>query len=244
MTEPQKTHDLREKPGMSANRLADYMAASEQARRSILRGCKFRPRARVIQHQDAKESISVWLSSGETDVGLLEARSETLRNGLQGSDFDNDVAEHNADYIDRFLETKPSLPSKAQEIGRAGKMPALDLEGFSLSFSPDLILRRINRRNVPKMGVAFFRYAKGKSISAEVGCWQGAISVGYLTTKLKQGLGDIDPEGDLCATVDMWSGHCHAAPGNAIYRFNEVRAASAGIVERWGQIAPPDNAVF
>lgn len=244
MTELQKTHDLREKPGMSANRLADYMAASEQARRSILRACKFRPRARLIQHQDAKESISSWLSSGDSDVAALEARSEMLRNGLQGSDFDNDVAEHNADYIDRFIEMMPSLPTKAQEIGKAGKMPALDLGGFALSFTPDLILRRINRRNVPKLGVGFFRYAKGKPISSEACCWQGAISMGYLTTKLKQGLGDVDPEGDLCVTIDMWSGQSHAAPSNANYRFNEVRAACAGIVERWGQIAPPENAIY
>jgi hypothetical protein len=243
MTE-QKTHDVRDKPGMSANRLADYMAASEQSKRSILRGCKYRPRARVVQHQDAKDSIADWLSSGDSDPGALQLRSETLRNGLFGSDFDNEVAEHNADYIDRFLKTSPALPIKAQQITKAGRMPALDLDGFSLSFSPDLILKRVNKRNVPKMGVAFFRYSKGKPLSSEVACWQGAISMGYLTTKLKQGLGDVDPEGDLCVALDMWSGQCHSAPTNAVYRFNEVRAACAGIVERWAQIPPPENAVL
>jgi len=229
---------------MSANRLADYMAASEQAKRSILRGCKYRPRARVIQHQDAKESISDWVSSGAVDPEALQARVEILRNGLQGSDFDNEVAEHNADYMERFLAMKPSLPAKAQEVTKAGKMPALDIGGFALSFSPNLVLKRVNQRNVPKIGVAFFRYAKGKPLDPEAACWQGAISMGYLTTKLKQGLGEMDAERELCVAVDMWSGTVHPAPSNAVYRFNEVRAACAGIVERWNQIQPPENAVF
>lgn len=239
-----KTHSLRAKPGMSASKLADYMAASEQARRSILRGCKYRPIARVVQHQAAKESIASFLSSGDSHDGALELRAEILRNGLHGSDFDNEVAEHNADYIERFLETAPELPSTAKEIAQAGKMPPLNLDGFSLSFAPDLILKRINQRNVPKMGVGFLRYGKNKTLSDEVGCWQGAISFGYLDTKLKQGASEIDPEKELCVTLDVWSGKCHPAPGNAIYRFNEVRAACAGIVERWAQIPAPEGAVF
>lgn len=239
-----KTHSLRENPGMSASKLADYMAASEQTRRSILRACKYRPIARVVQHQAAKESISEALSSGDSGLEMLQTRVEILRNGLHGSDFDNEVAEHNADYIERFVEMGPELPTQAQEVVTAGKFTPLNIDGFSLSFYPDLILKRINLRNVPKMGVAFLRYGKNRPISDEVGCWQSAISFGYLDTKLKQGLGDTDPEKQLCVTLDVWSGKCHPAPGNSIYRFNEVKAACAGIVERWGQIAPPDNAVF
>ena len=239
-----KTHSLRKNPGMSASKLADYMAASEQAKRTLLRGCKYRPIARVIQHQAAKESIAEALSSAEFGDGPLQAKMEILRNGLHGSDFDNEVAEHNADYIERYLEMKPEMPVKVQEVVRAGKMQPLDIDGFSLSFSPDLILKRVNLRNTPKMGVGFLRYGKNKPISDEVGCWQGAIAFGYLDTKLKQGASETDPEKELCVTLDCWSGKSHPAPGNAIYRFNEVRAACAGIVERWEQIAPPDNAIF
>ena len=243
MTE-QKTHDLRSTPGMSANRLADYMAASEQMRRTILRGCKFRPRARVIQHQDARESISEWLSSGVAHTDALLSRVETLRSGLSGSPFDNEVADHNADYIERFMTVTPALPATVQTVAPAGKMPALTVEGFSLSFSPNLILKRTNKKNVGKMGVAFFRYAKGKPLDPEVACWQGAISMGYLTTKLKQGVGDVDPERELCVAMDMWSGQTHVAPTNAVYRFNEVRAVCSGIVERWDQIQAPEGAVW
>ncbi len=229
---------------MSANRLSDYMAASEQARRSILRSCKYMPRARVIQHLDAKESIAQFLSSADFDADQLQARVEILRNGLHGSDFDNEVAEHNADYIERFMERQPPFPAKVQEVTKADKMPGLDIHGFQLSFSPDLLLKRVNIRNVPKLGVAFFRYGKNKALGEDVACWQGAISFGYLDAKVKQGLGEVDPEKEMCLAVDMWTGHVHSAPSNAVYRFNEVRAVCAGIVERWDQVQPPEGAIL
>lgn len=240
----EKTHNVRQQAGMSANRLSDYMAASEQARRSILRSCKYMPRARVIQHQDAKESIVHHLSSADFGTDQMQARVEILRNGLHGSDFDNEVAEHNADYIERFLEKRPALPARVQEVAKAAKMPSLDIHGLHLSFSPDLILRRVNMRNTPKIGVAFFRYAKNKPLGDDVACWQGAISFGYLTTEVQQGAADVDPEKEMCVAVDMWTGNVHAAPSNAVYRFNEVKAACAGIGERWAQIQPPEGAVF
>ncbi len=169
---------------------------------------------------------------------------DILRSGLNGSDFENDLAEHNADYIERFLAIRPGLPGHVQEVTKAERMLGLDLEGFHLTFSPSLVLKRVNRRNVPKMGVAFFRYAKNKPLGEDVACWQGAISFGYLDAKLKQGLSETDPEKEMCLAIDMWSGRCHPAPGNAVYRFNEIRAACAGIVQRWDHIPPPEGAIF
>lgn len=244
MTEEKKTHTLRSSPGMSVRMLADYMACSEQARRSFLTKCKYQPKAPVIQHKDAQESISDRLSRvGATDADV-EARIETLRSGLQGSQFDCEVAENNADYLSRFLERPIEVPRIAQEVFAAGKMAPLMIEGLSLICSPHLVLKRVNRRNVSKIGLAFLRYAKGRALSQEVADWQGAISFGYLKTKVEQGLGEIDPEKELCITFDVWTGTAHQAPGNSVYRFNEVKAACAGIAQRWDNIAPPSGAVF
>jgi hypothetical protein len=43
-----KTHTEIKTPQMSVSQLADYMAASEQTKRSIVRGCKYRAIARVV----------------------------------------------------------------------------------------------------------------------------------------------------------------------------------------------------
>ena len=43
-----KTHNVLKSPKISLRYLADYMAASEKARRTIIRGCKYQPIARVV----------------------------------------------------------------------------------------------------------------------------------------------------------------------------------------------------
>lgn len=231
---------------MSVHMLADYMAASEQAKRTILRNCKFPPKAPVIQHQDARESISEHMSSGIGSTESIESRIEILRAGLAGSKFENAVAENNADYLERFLEKLPQLPKRVEEVSIAGKMPPLELDGCSLTCSPQLLLKRVNNRNVPKMGIGFLRYSKGKPLSSDVADWQTAIQFGYLKTKLEQGAGpfDVDPERELSLVVDVWTGKVYDAPGNSVYRFNEVKAVCAGIAERWDQVQPPPNAVI
>lgn len=244
MTDEQKTHILRQNPGMSLRMLADYMAASEQAKRSILTKCKFAPKAAVIQHRDAQESISDRLSRLDATDEDVENRIETLRSGLQATPFEIEVAEHNADYLEHFLENRISLPTKAQQILKGDKMPSLMIEGVSISCSPHIILRRTNRRNVPKIGLGFFRYSKGKSLPKDIADWQNAIAFGYLKTKLEQGLAETDPEKELCAVFDIWGARTHVAPNNSVYRFNEVKAACAGIGQRWAQIPPPPNAIF
>lgn len=244
MPEIKKTHTLRPSPGMSIRMLADYMTASEQAKRTLLTRSKYAPIAPTIQHDAARESIVEHLSSGAGSTDAIELRIAALKSGLQGSPFEIEKAENNADYLERYLATTPPLPPKAQQIQTGDKMPALDIEGFTLRCSPQFVFRRVTRTNVAKIGLGFLRYSKGKPLPLETACWQGAIAVGYMTTKLQQGLGDIDADREITAVIDVWTGQCHAAPSNSVYRFNEVRAACAGIAQRWGQIPPPPNAVF
>lgn len=223
--------------------LADYMAASEQARRTILTKCKYPPKAPVIQHKDAQESISRHLSSACSYEDVV-TRIETLRSGLQATPFDVEVAENNADYLEQYLQTAPALPAQIAETTVAGKLPPLQLEGFTLSCSPHLLFKRVNRRNVPKVGLGFLRYAKGKALAPDVADWQGAIILGYLQKKLEQGVTHTDPDRQMCLTIDVWTGAVRCAPTNAVYRFNEVMARCAGIAQQWHQIPAPAGAVY
>lgn len=156
MPEPKKTHTLRPNPGMSVRMLADYMTASEQARRTLLTRSKYMPIAPTIQHDAARESISAHLSSGGGGTDNIEQRIEILKRGLQGSPFEIDKAENNADYLQKYLETQPAVPPKTQQVTAGDRMPALEIEGFVLRCTPHLVLRRVNRRNVPKIGLGFY----------------------------------------------------------------------------------------
>src|SRR6266700_3165515 len=99
---PEKTHRLVKDPQISARYLADYMAASEQAKRTIVRKCKYQAIARVVQHDEAKAAVSQFMRGGEGDIGALTDKAQSLRDRLADDDFDRDLYDHNADYIDRF----------------------------------------------------------------------------------------------------------------------------------------------
>jgi uncharacterized protein YqiB (DUF1249 family) len=65
-----KTHTEVKQPQISIPRLADYMAASEQGKRTIAQSCKYRSTVRVTQHNEAK---AVWPAPGsaDTELGVL-----------------------------------------------------------------------------------------------------------------------------------------------------------------------------
>ena len=66
-----KTHRLVKEPKISARNLADFMDASETARRTLVRDCKFRPIGRITQHNEAKLSISKFIRSRMSDTQTL-----------------------------------------------------------------------------------------------------------------------------------------------------------------------------
>src|SRR5262245_2224904 len=106
-----KTHREVKDPQISVSRLADYMAASEQGKRTIARSCKYQPIARVVQYNEAMDVLSDFLSSGKRDVGALRTTLERMQARIFDPDqeFDAKLNEHNCDCVARFLEMEPSL---------------------------------------------------------------------------------------------------------------------------------------
>jgi hypothetical protein len=125
----QKTHREVKHPQISIRYLADYMAASEQARRTIIRGCKYQPIARVVQHDEAKLAVSKFIRSGLTDIATLQSEAQRLRDRMADSEFDRDVLDHNVDYIERFAQvsSKLDLPN-AEILPPANPLPCLFME--------------------------------------------------------------------------------------------------------------------
>ncbi|MBW5435360.1 hypothetical protein FXB41_11385 [Bradyrhizobium canariense] len=238
----QKTHRMVNQPKISARYLSDFMAASERTRRTILRGCKYQPIARLVQHDEAKSTISKFLRDGEGDTAILTEKASGLRNRMADSEFDRDLLDHNADYIDRFAEVFPNLDLPNVEFHPPGKSHPIELNGVKVTTEIQFRLRRLTKTNKIRVGGAAFRYAKGKSLSSEVANWQSAFMLGYLHHTATEP--EAEPEGQLCLTIDASGGICHRAPTDAVSRFNNMDAACATIAEWWPNIAPPDGAVF
>ena len=84
----QKTHRVVNKPQISARFLADYMAASEKARRTIVRNCKYQAIARILQHDEAKLAVGKFIRGGGGGTSVLIQIVQQLRNRLADSDYD------------------------------------------------------------------------------------------------------------------------------------------------------------
>jgi hypothetical protein len=67
--EPKKTHVLVPEPEMGVRYLADYMAGSDRKKRALLVSAKYRPRARLLQHREAKAASA--LIKGSANKGFF-----------------------------------------------------------------------------------------------------------------------------------------------------------------------------
>lgn len=242
MPNPDRTHREIKNPQMSARSLADYMAASDTKKRTIVRDAKYHAIARVIQHDEAKAIISKFMSSGSTHVEILSNKSAELRSRLTDTEFDRDLYDSNADYIDRFSEIYANIDFPSAEILPAGSSLSFDLEGTKITADLGFRLRRYTKTNKLKIGAAILRYAKGKALPLEVANWQSALLFGYFS--------EIGPEEGaeaemkLCITLDGYVGKCHPAPTDSVRRFRRIQSACATIREWWPGIAPPKNAIL
>lgn len=237
-----KTHRLVNDPKISARYLADYMAASDIKKRSIISACKYQPIARVIQHNEAKQTISKFLRSENPNVEQLIVTADKIRGRMADSNFDRDLLDHNADYIERFANMVDELSLPSAEILPPGKPQPLTLEGVHITIDAQIRLRRLTQKNEVKIGMGTLRYAKGKALKPEVGAWQSSLLMGYLS--LVDVEYDAKPERKLCLTIDAYTGKCFSAPTDSTTKFKNIEAACAAIAERWDNIKPPKNAVF
>ncbi|HKX10956.1 MAG TPA: hypothetical protein VJN67_22355 [Stellaceae bacterium] len=240
--EQPKTHRLVKTPQISARFLADWMAASERKRRTIVRNCKYQPIGRVVQHNDAKLIVAKSIRDGNPDPVKLTAEAVSIRSKLADSDFDHDVNDHNADYIERFAKTCGNLHLPEADILAPGKAVALSVDGVRVTVELHFRLRRLTKTNKVRVGAGALRYTKGQALSVEVAEWHTAFLFGYLG---EVGVEDgALPEHQLCLVVDAFAGAHHSAPTNAMSRFHNMKAACASISEQWPNIPPPPNAVL
>jgi hypothetical protein len=237
-----KTHVESKRPRISVSRLADYMAASEQARRSIIRSCKYRSVARVVQHDEAKAIIAGFLCAAIPDAEELRQRVEAMEARFYDNQFDSDVNGHNCDYVRRFISVSHLLEMPDAVLRMPDQTGSLDWHGTRVTFYPDVLISRITRRNTVKTGALMLRYSKSKALAADVGIHQSALIFGYIR---ECPLAEASaPEKALCITLDAYAGVTYEAPSNSIYLCKEMAAACATIAERWNSIKPPPGAVM
>jgi hypothetical protein len=240
------THREISEPRVSVRYLADYMDAMSKSRhragRSVLRRCKYRAIARVTQHIEAQATLSAFICSGSKEMASLAVAANELRKRLASDEFERQLWDHNADYIDRFGAVWPTVKLPKATILPPGPRLELTFGGCKVSARFHFRLQRPTTSNEIRIGAGMLRYAKGKPLPAPTGAWQSAIMLGMLglTTADENATAD----GKLCITLDGFSGDSYPAPSNAVTRFKEAQAACSMIAEAWSNIKPPPGAVL
>lgn|GEM_PF-3357033 len=236
------THSLVTTPEMGVRYLADYMAGSERKKRSILVSAKYRPLARLMQHKEAKATISNAFTKGSANKDFLKERAEYIRNKLSADDFDALTNEANAGYLSRFADVIGGLdlpgvefhPGKSYSVPKAG--------GLKIIFGSNLILRRMAKGNKLKVGALMLRYAKGKPLLPAAAEYQSAMILGFLQQLGVEEGAELDP--GLCITLDCHTGIAQPAPSKAITMFKNSLAACATIADAWPNTPKPPGAVI
>ena len=245
----ERTHLHHPRPHMAARALADYMAASEVSKRTVVRNSKYEPGLHVPHHDEARAVVAKFIADRDTDLSWLAEEAQRIRDhaASEPEGFERDLAERNAAYIERFAKVWPgvALP-KGAEILPAGEAPPLALNGVEVTVELHFRLRRAApRTNKLRTGAGTLRYSKNRPLPRAVGEWQAAFLLGYLRALGGAAAPDgEEPDGKLCLVLDAQSGTLHAAPGDAVRRFGQMAAACAPIAERWPNIAPPAGAAL
>jgi hypothetical protein len=239
---PKKTHVERKTPRISLARLADYMAASEQGKRTIAVSCKYQPIARLIQYNDAKAILSNYIRSENRKLDDLKEKLEVLKNKICDGHFSQEVLDHNVDCVSRFIALHGEFDFKDYSYERSVKFPNYELNGMPVSVNPDVLISRTNRQNKEKIGALMIRYSRGKPLDTEIGAYQSAFLYEYFRQPDFHRHGEAEKQ--LCITLDAYTAVGHEAPGNATYLFKEMAATCASLAERWPNIKPPKGAVL
>ncbi|MBB5280227.1 hypothetical protein [Pacificimonas flava] len=235
------THRLVKSPKVNGRYLADYMDASERTKRTIIRGCKFPPIAKLLQHQHAKGFIANFLRNGSDAPDPLHEEAERLREMMADTDFDRNLFDLNADVLDAYAEVFDPEKFPKAEIAPMPDPFTLDMAGVEVKPDLRLALQRTTKTNRLRTGFLSIRYAKGKPLSEDVGKWQSSLL--FACRKMLDGDDQKAAEHKLCVTLDAATGEFIEAPGDAVSRFANMEAACQSIAERWDSIEPPPNAI-
>lgn len=236
------THRVVSSPTIPIQYLADYMAASDQARRGIAQKCKYKSLARTFQHQLARKTISDHIIDGNPLPGNLSEKAQGIRELLTADEFEEKINQHNADFVDSFAANFSHATFAGFEIMAAMQIQQPTYNGTLVRFVPSLLTYRMTKANTQKIGAVMFRYAKGKPVSERVAWFQAAFMFGLFSEN--PFMEEAKPEGKLCRVMCAVSGNVFTAPTTSIYKFNEMKAVCGDLAERWPNIPAPPNSVI
>ncbi|MFT6605580.1 MAG: hypothetical protein ACJA2X_000756 [Halocynthiibacter sp.] len=195
-----------------------------------------------MQHKIAKKTLADHIEEGNPLPGDLPDRAEQIRNMLADTDFDQQVFDQNADYVQAFSDVSHKFDLSGFEMTGSEDRFDREFNGTLVKFRPNFLVSRTTKANTQKVGSGMFRYSKSGPVAEAVAQFQAAFMFGYFSNF--PFIEEAKPEAELCFVLCANTGETHHTPNKPIYKFNEMKAVCSDIAEKWDNIGPPTNAVF
>lgn len=227
----------REKPRMSAQKMGEYLYASAHRRERILRDQKYPPLAQVVRYERARRAISAALLSTKETQSKLIGLAASLEQQIPKSGYDAESLRLSALAVRRFSSQYTSISFHGASAVMTGTPHFhLRVEGVTISVSPAVLLRRVNRLGNLDWGALLLVIRKGEALDERSGSAIGEM----LRLALVQG-GYEAAKPTLCLVVDVFSGRNYSAPSRSQRLGNEIASACREIADRWPSL-PESNA--
>lgn len=237
-----KTHRVAPNPEIPVQYLADYMAASNQARRGIVQKSKYKSLARTFQHQIARKTITDHLLDGNPLPGDLKDKADEIRTRLADTEFETQLYGYNADFVDAFADVAAQFAFDGFQVVAPEGIENPVYNGTIVKFTPSVLTYRMTKANTQKIGGVMFRYAKGTPVPNIVAEFQAAFIFGFF--RENPFIEESKPEYKLCRVLCAVSGDTFLAPTDSVYKFNEMKAVCSDIAEKWENVPPPPGAIL
>lgn len=241
-----KKYGYRPTPQLSANQIAEYVAAkSPTARVNIIRAARFPKTSIVAQYGKAREGIVAYLGDNTRSASHLAKTADYLakREVKPGASawLVND-SRLSQDALAAFQGAYNKLGlSKLQCHAVHGKLAPLMFGHTRISVSIDLITKVPNMAGKDRIGGAVLLFSRGeKSTKARIERSKTVAGLIYTYCgKFYSGLGDVDRS--LCFAVDIFESTAHRPPGSFVRQLRQIEDACEEIAIRWHSVKAPSD---
>lgn len=239
-------YNYRPNPQVSANQIAEYLAASPTRRKRIIRDARFPKTSIVAQYDKAREGLVNFLADDTRSIKHLAGATEylTRRNGRpDATDWLKRDGRFSMEAIEVFQLAYNKLPFVKLDCREVnGRQPHLDMWPTRVSVNLDLTIHKpVKASNRDRIGGAILLFSRGET-SGRARTEHCKVIAGLIYTYCQRFMSEhSDPDAGLCFAVDVFNRTAHTPPGTFAAKLRHVADACEEIAARWKTIPPPDD---
>ncbi len=238
-------YGYRANPQLSANQMAEYLAATASRRKSIIREARFPRTSAVARYNKARECLVNFLTDGSRSLNHIASAIDHLskRESRPGAtDWVKTDCRFSIEAIDRFQRSYNRLGLASVLCEKIhGRQPALVFGPTKVSVSLDVLTRKRNRDEPDSIGGAILVFSRGEGSGRQrvERCKTVAgLAYEFCLTHLES-IGEADTS--ICLGIDVFGERSHLPHGTFSRKRKHIQDSCDEIGSRWRSVDPPPD---